>query len=85
MFHFLKTRIGVRGKIGIYGRSVGCTAACHLANEVDMLVADRGFCDLWTLAEKKFYGQFAKQFLKVASLGWQVNNSYNFISQVREG
>jgi len=79
VYHFLRTRIGVRGKIGIYGRSVGCTAASYLANEVDMLIADRGFCDLWTLAEKKFYGDFARMFLKVSSFGWQANNSFNYL------
>ena len=81
VLHFVRTRIGVRGKVGIYGRSVGCTAACHLHNHVDMLIADRGFCDLWTLAEKKFYGTFAKEFFKFATNGWQANNSFNTIKQ----
>lgn len=81
VLHFLKTRIGVRGKIGIYGRSVGCTAACHLHNHVDMLIADRGFCDLWTLAENKFYGRFAREFFKFSTYGWQSNNSYEIIKQ----
>ena len=27
---YLKYRIGVTGKIGVYGRSIGCTAACHI-------------------------------------------------------
>ena len=60
VLHFLKARIGVRGKIGVYGRSIGCVAACHLMNDVDLLIADRTFCDLLTLAERKFYGKFAR-------------------------
>jgi pimeloyl-ACP methyl ester carboxylesterase len=27
---FLKDKIGVRGKIGVYGRSLGCIPATHL-------------------------------------------------------
>ena len=46
-----------------------------------MLIADRGFCDLWTLAERKFYGNFAKDFFKYATMGWQANNSFNTIKQ----
>jgi len=52
---YLKDKIGVRGKIGVYGRSLGCIPATHLQDKVDMIIADRGFCDLWTLAEKKFH------------------------------
>lgn len=44
-----------------------------------MLIADRGFCDLWTLAEKKFYGEFARIFMKMSSFGWQANNSFNYL------
>jgi hypothetical protein len=46
-----------------------------------MLIADRGFCDLWTLAERKFHGTFAKEFFKFATNGWQANNSFNTIKQ----
>jgi hypothetical protein len=35
-----------------------------------MIIADRGFCDLWTLAEEKFYGKFASIFFKYGSGGW---------------
>jgi hypothetical protein len=52
---FLKNKIGVKGKIGVYGRSLGCIPATALQNQVDMVIADRGFSDLWTLAEKKFH------------------------------
>jgi len=79
--NFLKLRIGVRGKIGIYGRSLGCIAATHLQNHVDMVIADRGFSDLWTLAEKKFYGKSAIYLLNQFSFGWQVQNGYNFLKE----
>ena len=69
---FLKNKIGVKGKIGVYGRSLGCIPATHLQDQVDMIIADRGFCDLWTLTEKKFYGEIAKSVVKYGTLGWQV-------------
>lgn len=70
MLNFLRLRIGVKGKIGIYGRSLGCTAVAYLQDQVDMAVADRGFCDLWTLAEKKFYSNFSAPLLKYTTFGW---------------
>jgi len=45
-----------------------------------MIIADRGFCDLWTLADKKFYGKIASSMLKQAS-GWQVQNAYNYLKK----
>ena len=46
-----------------------------------MIIADRGFCDLYTIAEKKFYGEIAKVFFKYGSLGWQANNSFNYLQK----
>ena len=70
MLNFLKLRIGVRGKIGVYGRSLGCIPACHLQDQVDMIIADRGFNDLWTLAENMFYGKISSTMFKLGSSGW---------------
>lgn len=81
VFHFLKTRVGVRGKIGIYGRSLGCIAACHLHEYVDMVIADRGFSDLWTVANRKFYSELSMYLFKYLSFGWQANNDFNYITQ----
>ena len=87
VLHFLRYRIGVRGKIGVYGRSLGCTASCYLASQpcVDMVIADRGFCDLWTLAEKKFHGKIARSVFKWATGGWQGCNSYNYLKAKKTG
>jgi len=46
-----------------------------------MIIADRGFCDLYTLAEKKFYGSLARIFFKYGSQGWQANNSFNYLQK----
>ena len=79
MYHFLRYRVGVQGKIGVYGRSIGCTAASHISPWADMCILDRGFSDFWTLAENKFYGKFAKFFFKYFTQGWQANNSFNVL------
>mmetsp|Transcript_21839 Transcript_21839/g.33815 ORF Transcript_21839/g.33815 Transcript_21839/m.33815 type:complete len:107 (+) Transcript_21839:2368-2688(+) len=46
-----------------------------------MIIGDRGFCDLWTLAEKKFYGSLAKNLLTLGSDGWQAQNAWNFLME----
>jgi hypothetical protein len=79
VLNFLKLRIGVKGKIGVYGRSLGCTAVSHLQDKVDMAIADRGFSDLWTLAEKKFHTRFASSLMKYGTFGWQIQNGFNFL------
>lgn len=73
---FLKLKIGVKGKIGVYGRSLGCVAVSHLQDKVDLAIADRGFCDLWTLADKKFKSKIAIPLIKFGTRGWQLQNSH---------
>jgi hypothetical protein len=71
--------IGIKGKIGVYGRSLGCIPATHISKYVDMIIADRGFCDLWTLADKKFYSDVAIPLIKYGTGGWQAQNAYNML------
>ena len=44
-----------------------------------MAITDRGFCDLLTLAEKKFHGGLAKHLFQYATNGWQANNSFRML------
>ena len=44
-----------------------------------MIIADRGFCDLWTLADKKFYSDVAIPLIKYGTGGWQAQNAYNML------
>ena len=46
VLRYLRQKIGVRGKIGIYGRSLGGIAASHLSKFVDISIVDRSFADL---------------------------------------
>lgn len=81
VLNFLKLRIGVKGKIAVYGRSLGCVAVCYLQEQVDFALADRGFGDLWTLAERKFHSILATPILKSTTFGWQAHNSFNFLKK----
>ena len=53
--------------------------ALELTPYVDMIIADRGFCDLYTLAERKFSGTIAKMLFKYVTVGWQLNNAFNLL------
>ena len=43
---YLKNVMGLKGKFGVYGRSMGGIATCHLAKHVDMIIVDRTFATL---------------------------------------
>jgi len=42
--------MGLKGKIGVYGRSLGGVPTSHMCDQVDMVIADRTFCNFDTLA-----------------------------------
>jgi hypothetical protein len=46
-----------------------------------MVIADRGFGDLWTLASNKFYGKISTSMFKYGSLGWQVKNGFDYLKK----
>ena len=79
MLNFLKLRLGVKGKIGIYGRSIGNIPANHLMGQVDMVIGDRGMGNLYDTVEKKFHGWMGLEFYKVVTGGWQANNAFNYL------
>ena len=45
-------------------------ATCHLQDQVDMIIADRGFSDLWTLAEIKFFDKISSILVRYGTQGW---------------
>lgn len=48
--NFVVNKLKIKGKIGVYGRSLGGIASCHLARSmpriVSALIVDRTFCEL---------------------------------------
>ena len=42
--------MGLRGKVGVYGRSLGGISTTHMADKVDMIIADRTFSNFMALS-----------------------------------
>lgn len=82
---YLRNKIGVRGKIGVYGRSLGGIATTHLCKYVDMIIADRTFGNLHDVAETKFFGRMAVNLLKFATnRWWRATSDRDLISVERD-
>ena len=80
---YLRETIGVKGKIGVYGRSLGGIAATHLTKYVDMIICDRTFGNLHSVAETKFYGRIAQTLFNLTT-GWRTTNDVDLTTRDRE-
>ncbi len=76
--------MGLTGKIGVYGRSLGGIPTTHLADKVDMIIADRTFSDFDILARRKFYHSVSEKLFKVGTCSWKASNFKNFIDRGQE-
>jgi hypothetical protein len=76
---YLRNELGLKGKIGIYGRSLGGIPTTWAQDKVDMIIIDRSFSNLNDMAIWKYHGPLASAFLRVFSCGWQVQNDFNFL------
>jgi len=80
---FLVQNLGVRGKIGVHGRSLGGIAACHLARKypikISTLIVDRTFSELDISSERRLFGSCSRMLYKFVSLNWKSRNDLNFI------
>jgi len=81
VLNFLRTKLKLRGKIGIYGRSLGGIPSSYLARKVDMAIIDRSFCNLAAMAKWKYYGKFADYLFKIGSCGWQAQNDFHLLQE----
>lgn len=60
VLNFITKTLKVKGKVGVYGRSLGGIVACHLgryAKGIDLLIADRTFANLETVTKRKMFGK----------------------------
>ena len=80
----LVNQLRVKGKIGVYGRSIGGLTACHLANKysclIKSLIVDRSFYELSTVPENKLKGEFTAQLFDLLSWKWRTKNHSNFVT-----
>lgn len=67
---YLRDTMKMKGKIGIYGRSLGGIPSSFLSNNVQMAIVDRSFCNLAAMARWKYHSQFADYLFKIGSCGW---------------
>lgn len=79
---FMVNKLKLRGKIGVYGRSLGGIASCHLANKypdlIYALIVDRTFADLEDASIKKLPGCTTVKLYNIVSCQWKILNDYNF-------
>ena len=82
VLEFLLKKLQVKGKIGVYGRSLGGIASTHLANKfpehIKALIVDRTFCELDLLSERKMPGSCTNLLYRVISFNWKALNDKNF-------
>lgn len=81
---YLRTTIGVKGKIGVYGRSLGGIATTHLTKYVDMVIADRSFGNLHEVARTKFFGQVSVDLFRFATGGWRASSDKDILCTMRD-
>jgi len=80
---FVINRLKIKGKIGVYGRSLGGITSCHLANKfpnlISTLIVDRTFCEFDQLSSRRLTGRCTKFLYKLVSYNWKALNDRNFI------
>lgn len=82
VMHFLLNKLQIKGKVGVYGRSIGGITACHLASKfsdlVEVLIVDRTLSELQGVAEHKLKGRATTYFFDLYTNGWKCQNALNF-------
>jgi hypothetical protein len=68
---FVVNKLRIKGKIGVYGRSIGGLAACHLANM---------YKDLVEVTESKCHGWQTKLIFKMFTCTWKCHNANNYVN-----
>jgi len=74
VYLYLREKLQLSGKIGIYGRSLGGIPASFLSNSVQMAIFDRSFSNLTELAQSR--SPLYDFLFKIGSCGWQSYSDY---------
>ena len=74
VLQFMIKKMQLKGKIGVYGRSLGGIASTHLAAKypqiIKALIVDRTFADFERLAIGRLKGNSSKKLFKIMSCNW---------------
>jgi pimeloyl-ACP methyl ester carboxylesterase len=84
VLQFLVNRLQVRGKIGVYGRSIGGIAASHLVKKfprrIKAFVGDRTMGDFENIVRNRYsYGHRLLSLYRLLSCKWRANNVDGFL------
>ena len=81
---FVAEDMGVTGRLGIYGRSLGGVVATHVAaqfpDKIALLIADRTFGSLKSVSTRKFVGLGTSALYDLVSFKWETDNDINFLN-----
>ena len=81
---YLVNNIKVTGKIGVYGRSIGGIAACHLAQKyqdlVQTLIIDRSFHELSAVPANRMKGMWSNLIFDTLTCMWRTFNHTNYLN-----
>jgi pimeloyl-ACP methyl ester carboxylesterase len=74
--------LGLQGKIGCFGRSLGGTMASHIAKNypqfIEFLFVDRSLGSLEEISQNMIMGRFNQLLFNIFSRGWVLNSAKNF-------
>ena len=80
---FAINNLKLKGKFGVYGRSIGGVTACHLASKfsdlIKLLVIDRSMAELLNVITLKIRGGCIVPILDALSCCWRTKNDSNYI------
>ena len=84
VFDFMINTLKLRGKFGVYGRSIGGIASTHLANKfsdfIEASIIDRTLNEIEDLARTRLLGGCLTSFVfRLVSFGWEAKNDANLI------
>ena len=79
---FLIKDLGLKGQIGVFGRSIGGAMATHLANHypqyIDFLFVDRSLGSLRTMSQNLMLGEYNMHLLLCFTMNWVIESDKNF-------
>ena len=82
MLKFLIDDLGLTGKFGCFGRSLGGTiatyVACNHPRTIDLLMVDRSLGSLQKMSEGSFLGKWTPFIFEIFTQGWKVNSDENY-------
>lgn len=84
VLRYMREHLGISGKMGVYGRSLGGIPTTHLGDKVQMIIVDRTFSDFDTLAYRKFYNPISKILFRIGTCSWKASNYRNLIDKGKD-